>query len=75
MCVSAFNRRWTPLHLAAYYGHEAVAAALLAHGADVNAYLELEGCGVLALFWATVGVRRAALADRDGIEACRCGCT
>lgn len=28
---------WTPLHLAAFFGHTATVAALLAHGADVNA--------------------------------------
>src|SRR5262245_49362969 len=28
---------WTPLHLAAYFGHCRVAKALLTHGADVNA--------------------------------------
>jgi ankyrin repeat protein len=28
---------WTPLHLAAFFGHPAAAELLLAHGADVNA--------------------------------------
>ncbi len=35
--IHAFRRRNTPLHDAANYGHAAVAAALLEHGADVNA--------------------------------------
>ncbi|XP_065062635.1 oxysterol-binding protein-related protein 1-like [Rhopilema esculentum] len=30
------NFGWSPLHLAAYFGHEFVAEALLTHGADVN---------------------------------------
>lgn len=28
---------WTPLHLAAFFGHRDIAEVLLAHGADVNA--------------------------------------
>jgi hypothetical protein len=36
VCVR-FRRRATPLHYAADSGHTAVVAALLAHGADVNA--------------------------------------
>ncbi len=37
VCASAIRRRSTPLHFAAWSGHAAVAAALLTHGADVNA--------------------------------------
>jgi hypothetical protein len=44
VCASALRRRYTPLHWAAGYGHTAVAAALLAHGADVNAKDD-HGCG------------------------------
>ena len=74
VCSSvALHRRATPLHLAAVYGHAAVAAALLTHGADVNAKDNEAGCGGRFLFWATVGARRAAVADRDGTDACKLG--
>ncbi len=63
-----FHRRITPLHYAAIYGHTAVAAALLAHGADVNAENN-GGCGGRSLLCLTVGMHRAAMADRDGIDA------
>eukprot|EP00794_Sanderia_malayensis_P011998 gene11998-13236_t len=33
---SKANLGWSPLHLAAYFGHKDVAEALLSHGADVN---------------------------------------
>jgi hypothetical protein len=66
--ASAIRRRTTPLHNAANNGHVAVVAALLAHGADVHAKNKF-GCGGRSLFWATVGVRRAAVAGRDGIDA------
>ncbi len=39
------GRRWTPLHRAAEKGHADVAAALLAHGADVHAKTDV-GCAV-----------------------------
>ena len=57
--AGAFHRRKTPLHWAAIQGHEAVAAALLDQGADVNAK-DSGGCGGWSLFWATVGVWYAA---------------
>jgi hypothetical protein len=51
VCTGAIRRRETPLHEAAYKGHADVnngnadvAAALLAHGADVHAK-DSEGCG------------------------------
>jgi hypothetical protein len=56
--ASALYRRWTPLHDAALSRHAAVAAALLAHGADVHAKTNA-GCGGRSPLWATVGVRRA----------------
>jgi hypothetical protein len=68
------GRRETPLHLAANNGYPAVAAALLAHGANVHAKNN-GGCGGRSLFRAMVGVRRAAVADQDGIDAFRSGCT
>ncbi len=43
-CASAIRRRYTPLHHAAWKGHAAAAAALLAHGADVHA-MDRGGCG------------------------------
>ncbi len=58
----AFHRRQTPLMYAALKGHAAVAVALLAHGADANAKESMNGCGGRSLFWATVGVRRTAVA-------------
>jgi hypothetical protein len=60
--------RNTPLHKAACNGYVAVVAVLLMHGADVNA-MNNGGCGGRSLFWATVGVRRTAVADRDGTDA------
>jgi hypothetical protein len=66
--TSAIGRRDTPLDWAAIYGHAAVAAALLTHGAEVNAK-DRSGCGSRSLFWATVGVRCAAVADRGGFDA------
>ncbi len=76
VCASAFHRRFTPLHRAGFHGHATVAAALLTHGADVNAKSNY-GCGSRSLFRATVGVRCAAV-DRDGtdnkIAARRSGC-
>jgi hypothetical protein len=56
VCASAIRRRWTPLLEAAYKGHVAVAVALLAHGADVNAKSS-SGCGGRSLFRAAVGAR------------------
>jgi hypothetical protein len=47
-----FRRRATPLHEAAHNGHMAAAAALLAHGADVNAK-DNDGCGGRLIFAAT----------------------
>jgi hypothetical protein len=58
----------TPLHVAAGQGQSAMVAALLTHGADVNAKDNV-GCGGLSPFRATVGMRRAAVADRDGTDA------
>ncbi|XP_068736521.1 oxysterol-binding protein-related protein 1-like [Montipora capricornis] len=34
---SKANQGWTPLHLAAYFGHKEIVKALLENGADVNA--------------------------------------
>ncbi len=45
-----------------------MAAALLTHGADANAK-DNDGCGGWSLFLATVGVRCAAVGDRDCIDA------
>ncbi len=69
VCAQAFLRRRTPLHVAAENGHAAAAAALLTHGADVNAKEGIYGCGGRSLFWATDGVCCATVADRDGIDA------
>jgi hypothetical protein len=62
----AFHRRWTPLHKAAGKGHTAVVAALLTNGADANAKTNF-GCGGWSLFLGNG--RRAAVADRDRIDA------
>ncbi len=43
-CASAIRHRLTPLHEAAGNGHAALAAELLAHGADVDAKSN-RGCG------------------------------
>ena len=43
-------------------------AALLTHGADVNAKAN-SGCGCRSLFSATVGAGSAAVSNRDGIDA------
>ncbi len=69
VCARAFLRRRTPLHFVAENGHAAAAAALLTHGADVNAKEGINGCGDRSLFWATVGVCCAPVAGRDGIDA------
>ena len=45
---------WTPLHLAAHFGHRQVAEALLAHGADVNARASND-LGTTPLLWAVMG--------------------
>jgi uncharacterized protein len=45
---------WTPLHLAAQFGHRQVAEALLAHGADVRARAS-NGLGTTPLLWAVMG--------------------
>ncbi len=71
-CAYTFHRRDTPLHYAAERGHADVAAALLTHGADVNARNN-DGCGGRSLFGATVGVRRAAVADRAGTNSVQIG--
>ncbi|KAJ1482329.1 ankyrin repeat-containing domain protein, partial [Baffinella frigidus] len=49
------NRGETPLHQAAYLGHEAVALLLLQHGADVEA----KANGRTALHFAALGGHRA----------------
>jgi hypothetical protein len=54
--MSAVRRRSTPLHAAAWKGHAAVVAALLAHGADLHAK-DKYGCVGRSLFGASVGVR------------------
>jgi hypothetical protein len=64
--ASVLHGRLTVLHQAARIGHAAVVAALLTLGADVNAH---GWCGGRSLCWAAVGVRCAAVADRDGIGA------
>ncbi len=74
----ALRRRSTPLHSAAKYGQAALLEALLAHGADVHAKTNGNKygdnrCGGRSLFWATVGVHRTAVADRDGIDATQIG--
>jgi hypothetical protein len=43
-------------------------AALLRVDAVLKAEGANDGCGGRSLFWATVGVRRAAMADRDGTD-------
>ena len=48
-----------------------MAAALLTHGADVDAK-DNAGCGGRSLFRAMVGVAAPAVADRDGIASCTC---
>jgi uncharacterized protein len=45
---------WTPLHLAAHFGHRQVAEALLAHGADVHARAAND-LGTTPLLWAVMG--------------------
>jgi hypothetical protein len=67
-----FVRRVTALHAAAGRGDAPMTAVLLAHGADVQAK-DKNGCGGRSLFWATVGVRRAAVADRDRTDAMQIG--
>lgn len=51
---------WTPLHLAAHYGHSQVAEMLLAHGADVNARATND-LGSSPLLWAIMGQDVAAV--------------
>lgn len=45
---------WTPLHLAAHYGHRQVADALLEYGADVHARARND-LGATPLLWAVMG--------------------
>ena len=45
---------WTPLHLAAHFGHRRVAEALLACGADVHARAS-DHLGTTPLLWAVMG--------------------
>jgi uncharacterized protein len=45
---------WTPLHLAAHFGHRQVAEALLAYGADVHARASND-LGTTPLLWAVMG--------------------
>jgi hypothetical protein len=68
VCASAIGGRKTPLHEADGKGHLAAAAALLTHGADVNAKDDY-GCGGPSLFRATVGVRRTCHC-RPGRDRC-----
>jgi uncharacterized protein len=51
---------WTPLHVAAHYGHSQVAEMLLAHGADVNARATND-LGSSPLLWAITGQDVAAI--------------
>lgn len=51
---------WTPLHLAAHYGHSQVAEMLLAHGADVQARATND-LGTTPLLWAIMGQDVAAI--------------
>lgn len=51
---------WTPLHLAAHYGHSQVAEMLLALGADVNARATND-LGSAPLLWAILGQNVAAI--------------
>lgn len=51
---------WTPLHLAAHFGHCQVAEMLLAHGADVNARATND-LGTTPLLWAILGQDVAAI--------------
>ena len=45
---------WTPLHLAAHFGHLHVAEELLAHGADVDARAS-NHLGTTPLLWGVIG--------------------
>ena len=51
---------WTPLHLAAHYGHSQVVEMLLAHGADVHARATND-LGSSPLLWAIMGQDVAAV--------------
>jgi hypothetical protein len=67
VCASAIRRRYTPLHWAADKGHVDVVAALLTHGADVNAKLNNTGCVFPVAVFGQRSARAApAVADRDG---------
>jgi ankyrin repeat protein len=72
--ASVSHCRWTSLHKTAHNGHAAAAAALLTHGADMNAKNN-DGCGSRSLFSETVGAGSTALPERDGIDASRSGFT
>ena len=57
MLVHSFaHSGWTPLHVAAYYGHLEVAELLLAHGADVQAQAR-DHLGDTPLLKAVIGQR------------------
>src|SRR5262245_46468341 len=51
---------WTPLHLAAHFGHKQVAEALLARGADVHAQATND-LGTTPLLWAVMGQEMATV--------------
>lgn len=51
---------WTPLHLAAHFGHRQIAELLLAHGADVHARATND-LGTTPLMWAIMGQDAAAV--------------
>ncbi len=74
VCAGAFRRRVTPLHWAAENGRAAVAAALLAHGANVDAKTNMYGCVlpvVCLLTHTDMGGRLSCVCT--GATFCACG--